>query len=66
MTRSIISGSSAFDASEFADYDLLEPFFVTISSPGEFEYHQHILCLFDLDSLRQPLGCKTPEGGSIL
>jgi len=44
----------------------LEPFFVTISAPGEVEYHQHVICLFDLDSLRQPLGCKTPEGGSIL
>jgi hypothetical protein len=44
----------------------LESFFVTISPPGEFEYDQHVISLFDLDSLRQQLGCNTPEGGSIL
>jgi hypothetical protein len=59
-----VQGNS--EGSDIAANDWLEPLLVTISSPGEVEYHQHVICLFDLDSLRQQLGCKTPEGGSIL
>ncbi len=35
----------------------MQPFLVSVSPPSELEYHQHVINRFDLDRLRQPLGC---------